>query len=190
MVLAVAAVTLNTVLNTTYKNWDDQTYCANAVITWQTDVINRHTFYSGRYVQAFYLPEYTIASWPIFSALLAVLSGLHPAVIYRTLLPLFEIPAAFAIIWLLARRFFPASRKKAWLVLLYYLLFTLAAAEQIGTVSSEWWLVVNCWTARRWRSTSSCRWFCGCCFCWKIPPTPPGAAPCGPPCFLCARRPA
>lgn len=148
VVLAVAAVTLNTVLNTTYKNWDDQTYCANAVITWQTDVINRHTFYSGRYVQAFYLPEYTIASWPIFSALLAVLSGLHPAVIYRTLLPLFEIPAAFAIIWLLARRFFPASRKKAWLVLLYYLLFTLAAAEQIGTVSSEWWLVVNCWTGK------------------------------------------
>lgn len=32
--------TLNNVLNTTYRNWDDETYCANAVGSWYTDKVN------------------------------------------------------------------------------------------------------------------------------------------------------
>lgn len=148
VLLGIAAITLNTVLNTTYKNWDDQTYCANAVATWQTDAINRYTFYSGKWVQPFYLIKYIVAGWPNYSSLLAVLSGIHPAIIFRTILPLFEIPAAFAIIWLLLRHFFPNSRKKCLLGLLFYLLFVLAASENMSGVSSEWWLVVSCWTGK------------------------------------------
>lgn len=148
VVLAVAAVTLNTVLNTTYKNWDDQTYCANAVATWQTDAINRYTFYSGKWVQPFYLMKYILAGWPNYSSMLAVLCGLHPAILFRTLLPLFEIPAAFAVVWLLLRHFFPASRKKPLLGLLYYLLFALAVSEKISANTNEWWLLVNCWTGK------------------------------------------
>lgn len=145
---AVAVITLNTVLNTTYKNWDDQTYCANAVSTWQTDAIMRYTFYSGKWVQPFYLKKYILAGWPIYSAVGAVLTGLHPAIVYRTVLPLFEIPAAFAIVWLLLRRFFPRSRKKALLGLLYYILFLLAVSEKMSGVCSEWWLLVSCWTGK------------------------------------------
>lgn len=148
VVLAIGVLTLNTVLNTTYKNWDDQTYCANAVATWQTDAINRYTFYSGKWVQPFYLVKYIVAGWPNYSSMLAVLSGVHPAIIFRTILPLFEIPAAFAVAWLLLRHFFPHSRKKALLGLLYYFLFVILVSDKTTGVSSEWWLVVNCWTGK------------------------------------------
>lgn len=148
ILLAVAVLTLNTVFNTTYKNWDDQTYCANAVATWQTDTINRYTFYSGKWVQPFYLIKYIVAGWPNYSAMLAVLSGVHAAILFRTILPLFEIPAAFGLVWLLLRHFFPKSRKKALLGLLYYILFMLLVSEKMTGVCSEWWLVVNCWTGK------------------------------------------
>ena len=91
--------TLNNVLNTTYRNWDDETYCANAVGSWYTDKVNRCAPQSGIYRNAFYDKKYTLAAWPIYSSMLAVLSHVHPAIIYRTVLPLFEVPFAFFIIY-------------------------------------------------------------------------------------------
>lgn len=148
VLLAVMAVTLNTVLNTTYVNWDDQTYCANAVSSWQSDLVNRLAPHSGTIRPAFYDKKYAIAGWPIYSSMLAVLSGIHPAVIFRTLLPIFEIPAAFAIIYLLLHEIFPQSRKKVLLGILYYIFFSLAVSEKMGGNCSEWWLFVNCWTGK------------------------------------------
>lgn len=145
---AVAVVTLNTVLNTTYVNWDDQTYCANAVGSWQSDLVNRLAPHSGTIRPPFYDKKYVIAGWSVYSSMLAVLSGLHPAIIFRTLLPLFEIPVAFGIIYLLLRVFFPKGRQKALLGVLYYLLFALAVSEKMVGNCSEWWLVVNCWTGK------------------------------------------
>lgn len=148
VLLAVMAVTLNTVLNTTYVNWDDQTYCANAVSSWQSDLVNRLAPHSGTIRPAFYDKKYAIAGWPIYSSMLAVLSGIHPAIIFRTLLPVFEIPAAFAIIYLLLHEIFPQSRKKVLLGILYYIFFSLAVSEKMGGNCSEWWLFVNCWTGK------------------------------------------
>lgn len=147
-VLVVIIVTLNTVFNTTYVNWDDQTYCTNAVASWQSDLVNRLAPHSGTMRPAFYDKKYAIAGWPVYSSMLAVLSGIHPAIIFRTLLPLFEIPAAVGIVYLLLREFFSKSRKKALLGLLYYIFFALAVAEKMGGNCSEWWLFVNCWTGK------------------------------------------
>lgn len=143
-----AVIMLNTVLNTTYVNWDDRTYAANAVGTWQTDLVNRVAPYSGSARAAFYDPQYVISGWPIYSSMLAVLSGIHPAIIFRTLLPLFEIPAAIGIIYLLLKELFPKSQKKALLGVLYYIFFALAVSEKMGGNCSEWWLFVNCWTGK------------------------------------------
>lgn len=146
--LAVAVITLNTVFNTTYVNWDDQTYCTNAVASWQSDLVNRLAPHSGTMRPAFYDKKYAIASWPVYSSMLAVLSGVHPAIVFRTVLPLFEIPVAFGIVYLLLREFFPKSRKKALLGLLYYIFFALAVADKMEGNCSEWWLFVNCWTGK------------------------------------------
>lgn len=141
-------ITLNTVFNTTYVNWDDQTYVANAVGTWQTDQVNRVAPYSGSTRAPFYDRKYVIAGWPIYSSMLAVLSGIHPAIIFRTLLPLFEIPSAIGIIYLLLKELFPKSQRKTLLGVLYYIFFALAVSEKMGGNCSEWWLFVNCWTGK------------------------------------------
>lgn len=148
VIIVTAAVTLNTVLNTTYVNWDDQTYCANAVSTWESDKVNRIAPYAGTERGAFYDKKYVIAGWPIYSSMLSVLSGIHPAIIFRTILPLFELPAAIGIIYLLLRSLFPCSRQKALLGLLYYIFFALAVSEKMGGNCSEWWLFVNIWTGK------------------------------------------
>lgn len=148
VLLLTIGVTLNTVFNTTYVNWDDQTYVANAVGTWQTDLVNRVAPYSGSARAAFYDRKYVIAGWPIYSSMLAILSGVHPAIIFRTLLPIFEIPAAIGIIYLLLKEFFPKSQKKALLGVVYYIFFALAVSEKMGGNCSEWWLFVNCWTGK------------------------------------------
>ena len=57
----------NTVFNVTYKNWDDETYCANAVGAVYTDLVNRVAPESGVLHPAFYNKKYVIAGWPIYS---------------------------------------------------------------------------------------------------------------------------
>lgn len=148
VLLLTVGITLNTVFNTTYVNWDDQTYVANAVGTWQTDQVNRVAPYSGSARAPFYDRKYVIAGWPIYSSMLAVLSGVHPAIIFRTLLPLFEIPAAIGIVFLLLKEIFPKSQRKALLGVLYYIFFALAVSEKMGGNCSEWWLFVNGWTGK------------------------------------------
>lgn len=151
LVLVVALVliqTLNTVLNAYYGNWDDETYCGTAVVSWYTDTVDRYAPNTGVLQPAFYNLTYNLAAWPVYSSLLAVLTGLHPAILYRTILPLFELPLAYYIAYLLLRCFWKNNRGKALLALLYFELFTLLAAQYTPQNSGEWWMVVNCWTGK------------------------------------------
>lgn len=147
-VVLIMLQTLNTAINTYYGNWDDETYCGTAVTSWYTDTVDRYGPNSGVLQPAFYNQKYNIASWPVYSAMLAVLTGIHPAVIFRTILPLFEIPMAYFIAYLLLRCFLARERGKALLGLVYYQLLTLLTAENMPQTSGEWWLVVNCWTGK------------------------------------------
>ncbi len=147
-VLLIALQTLNTLLNTYYGNWDDETYCGTAVTSWYTDTVNRYAPSTGALQQPFYNDKYVIASWPVYSSMLAVLSGVHPAILFRTVLPMFEIPLAYWIGYQLLRVFFPKGRRKALLGLLYFQIFTLMAAESMAGTSSEWWMLVNAWTGK------------------------------------------
>lgn len=147
-VTLVAVQTLNTVLNTYYGNWDDETYCATAVTSWYTDTVDRYSPHTGSLQSAFYEQYYNIAAWPVYSSMLAVLTGVHPAILFRTILPLFEIPISYCIAYQLLRCFWSKERGKALLALVYFQIFTLLAAESMPQTSGEWWLVVNCWTGK------------------------------------------
>ena len=87
----------NTVFRTYYGNLDDHYYCAIATTSLSTDTVNRYSPISGLPKSAFYEKDYTLPAWPTFSASLALLTGVHPAIIYRPLLPLVETPAASLI---------------------------------------------------------------------------------------------
>lgn len=138
---------LYTVVNAYYGNWDDETYCATAVVSLMTDTVDRYTPQKELLREVFYNAPYNIADWPIFSSMLAILSGIHPTIIFRTILPILEIPLAYYIAYRLLRCIFQSDRKNALLGLIYYQLFVLLAAEQTN-LSSEWWLAVNCWSGK------------------------------------------
>ena len=156
LLIAVAIIvfqTMNTVLNTYYGNWDDETYCGTAVTSWYTDTVDRYKPGFGVLQPAFYEAPYNIASWPVYSSMLAVLTNIHPAIVFRTILPLFEIPLAYYIAYQLIRIFWKENREKALLALIYFQLFTLLAAEHMPQTSGEWWFVVNCWTGKALMTT-------------------------------------
>lgn len=142
--------TFNTVFRTYYGNLDDHYYCAIATTSLSTDTVNRVYPISGLPREAFFPKDYTLPAWPTFSASLALLTGVHPAIIYRTLLPLVETPAAYGITYLILRSFFkePKDRKYALLALLYVEIFTVVTASRGGGESSEFWFVVNCWSGK------------------------------------------
>ena len=151
LVVAIAFIllqVLNTLLNTYYGNWDDETYCGTAAASWYTDTVDRYGPNSGVLQPAFYNEKYNIAAWPVYSSMLAVLTGVHPVILFRTVLPVFEIPLAYYIAYLLLRFFWPKARGKALLGLVYYVLFTLLVAENMPQTSGEWWMVVNIWTGK------------------------------------------
>lgn len=151
LLIAIAMIlfqTMNTVLNTYYGNWDDETYCGTAVTSWYTDTVDRYMPGLGVLKPAFYEMSYNIASWPVYSSMLAVLTRIHPAIIFRTILPLFEIPLAYYIAYKLIRVFYKESKEKILLAFIYFQLFTLLAAEHMPQTSGEWWQIVNCWTGK------------------------------------------
>ena len=139
---------LHTIRSACYSDWDDQTYCANAVGAWYTDKVNRYAPESGIFQEAFYDKKYVVAGWPIYSAMISVLSGVHPAIIYRTVMPVFEIAFAIYVIYLLMQSFFPENRLKALEGVCIYLFLTVVASEKCGAIIPEWWLIVNPWTGK------------------------------------------
>ena len=148
VILLVLVQALHVALSTFYGNWDDSTYCAIATTSWYTNTANRCSPNTGTPGGILYGGKYVLAFWPVFSASLAQLTGIHPAIVFRTLMPLFEIPLAYGIAWLLARFFFPKDRKKALWAIVVLNGITLVAAEKMGQNCAEWWLKVNPWTGK------------------------------------------
>lgn len=148
VLLVVAALTLNTVLRTYYGNWDDETYCSVAVTSWYTDTVYRGSTTAGTPVEAFSNIQYMIADWPVYSASLAVLSGLHPAIVYRTLMPLLLIPSSWWIGGATLQVIFRKDRTRTLMAMVLFQLLFLAAAEKMNGTGIEWWMVVNSWSGK------------------------------------------
>lgn len=148
VVAVVVLQTLNTVFNAYYGNWDDETYCSIAVTSWYTDTVNRCSTTSGALRDAFYNLKYVLPGWPVYSAALGVLGGLHPAIVYRTLLPVLEIPAAWLLGYWIIRAFFRRNRTRALAAMLLFQLLSLVAAERMTGTAIEWWMLVDCWTGK------------------------------------------
>lgn len=148
LIVLVIAQTLSTVLGTFYGNWDDSTYCSIATTSWYTDTANRYSPQSGEWGAVLYDGQYVLAAWPLLSASIAQLTGIHPAIIFRTLMPLVEVPLAYWILYLLARFFFVEDRKKAVATVIVAVVINLITANQMGQNSAEWWLILNPWTGK------------------------------------------
>lgn len=148
LIVLVIAQTLSTVLGAFYGNWDDSTYCSIATTSWYTDTANRYSPQTGEWGTVLYDGQYVLAAWPLLSASIAQLTGIHPAIIFRTLMPLIEVPLAYWILYLLARFFFVEDRKKAVATVIVAVVINLITANQMGQNIAEWWLILNPWTGK------------------------------------------
>lgn len=148
VLLAAALQTLNVVLRTYYGNWDDETYCSMAVTSWYTDTVYRCSTTAGTLVPAFSNIRYMISLWPVYSASISVLGGMHPAIVYRTLMPLLLVPASWWVSGAFLTTFFRKDRTRVLMTLFLFQLLFLAAAEKMGGTGIEWWMTVNCWTGK------------------------------------------
>lgn len=148
LIVLVIAQTLSTVLGAFYGNWDDSTYCSIATTSWYTDTANRYSPQTGEWGTVLYDGQYVLAAWPLLSASIAQLTGIHPAIIFRTLMPLIDVPLAYWILYLLARFFFVEDRKKAVVTVIVAVVINLVTANQMGQNSAKWWLILNPWTGK------------------------------------------
>ncbi len=96
---------------------DDAFYLATAETAVKTDSLFRYGPYTGvAYAQ---LPSrYVLASWPLFLAVLSVLTGLHPTLLAHTLLPGLILLFAYLVFALIARSLFPEQKNRRALFLL------------------------------------------------------------------------
>lgn len=91
-----------------------------AVVSYYTDTADRYAPQHIVEKSPFYDVQHCLSAWPIYCAMLSVITKVHPAIVFRTLLPLLEIPTVYYIAYLLLRAFFPQNRKKAELALIFY----------------------------------------------------------------------
>ena len=100
---------------------DDAYYVAQSVIAEQTDVLYRILPYTG--LSTSLDIRHALASLPIWEAYLARVTGIHPAIIAHSVLPLILIPLTYLVYYRIGMRLFKgAFRKTAVFLILVSLL--------------------------------------------------------------------
>lgn len=100
---------------------DDAYYVAQSVIAEQTDVLYRILPYTG--LSTLLDWRHALAALPIWEAWLARISGIHPAIIAHTVLPLVILPVTYMVYFRIGMRLFHCdSRKTAMFLILVNLL--------------------------------------------------------------------
>ena len=100
---------------------DDAYYVAQSVIAEQTDVLYRILPYTGLSTALDY--RHALAALPIWEAYLARVTGIHPAIIAHSVLPLLLIPLTYLVYYRIGMRLFKgAFRKTAVFLILVSLL--------------------------------------------------------------------
>lgn len=89
---------------------DDAYYVAQSVIAEQSDVLYRILPYTG--LTTTVDVRHALASLPIWEAYLARMTGIHPAIIAHSVLPLVLIPITYLLYYLIGRRLLGKENRK------------------------------------------------------------------------------
>ena len=89
---------------------DDAYYVAQSVIAEQTDVLYRILPYTGLSTSLDY--RHALAAFPIWEAYLARVTGIHPAIIAHSVLPLVLIPLTYLVYFRIGMRLLKGSFRK------------------------------------------------------------------------------
>ena len=124
-------------------NRDDPNYVGTALSVLHTNTITGNNPYTGELYEGFYWKR-LMSPFPHYWAFLSRLLYLHPAVIARTLLPVFLIVFCFCIFYNIGKRLFDGNVKKAAsFLLIYQLLLVITSTSQAG--HGFWYLLMIHW---------------------------------------------
>lgn len=139
--LLVALQTIRAVTGQVVNN-DDAFYCAQATTAVYTNTVNQYVPFTG-------VPTnprtgyYYIALWPILWASMSQLTSLHPAIVMRTLLPIFMIPGAYASVYVVCKKLFNDCKEKAYAAVCILALIYEVVGCNDGM--KQWWLLLLSW---------------------------------------------
>lgn len=125
--------------------WDDSDYVAQATTSLYTNTINQYEPQTGVAVELLEQrePHHKIALWSIFWASVTHVTGIHPAILMRTLFSVIFYPCVYAVVYLTLKELFENNREKALTGLLLIQLFYEAAA--CGAGQKQWWFLQYNW---------------------------------------------
>lgn len=135
--IAAALIVLQmvTVLYYTHIDDDDSFFVATANTSVYTDTIMEYNAYTGEpYID---LPKrYALSPWPIFCALLANLTGVHPAEFMHAYFPPILILFAYMIYFLIGKALFDNNIKRISIFLIFLSILNLFGGSSVYTASS------------------------------------------------------
>lgn len=146
---------------------DDAYYVAQSVIAQQSDVLYRMLPYTG--LSTSLDIRHALAPLPIWEAYVARMTGIHPAIIAHSVLPLVLIPATYLLYFRIGAKLFRGDGKKTALFLILVSLLQIFGNTSIYTnatfflmrtwqgksllcnlvLLSEVWILLNLWEERQ-----------------------------------------
>ena len=125
--------------------WDDSDYMAQATTSLYTNTINQYEPQTGNAGELlnFSEPHHKVALWSILWASMTQLTGIHPAILMRTLLPVIIFPCAYGAVYLVLKELFNGDMEKS-LIGVFFLQVSYEIISAGGGMK-QWWLILYSW---------------------------------------------
>lgn len=126
-------------------SWDDSDYMAQSTTALYTNTINEYEPQTGLHVGILNQVEvhHKISLWGILWASMSQLTGIHPAILCRTLLPVIVFPGCYLLIYLLLKDMFEGDAERSLFGVFFLMVFYEFASG--GNGLRQWWLFLYSW---------------------------------------------
>ncbi len=149
LLLVAAAVLFQIVYVCTHAHYDDDDayYVGMAVTSYYTNTISAFHPYTGAAVPLSRMANYVLSPQPVFWAMWAKITGLHPAVLMRSVLPAVYIAWCYVVYYLLAKILFRKfSRRLEFMAFVLLVSFLGGYSPASGFV----FLFIRGWQGKSW----------------------------------------
>ena len=105
-VLGLVLLQIVAVIVLRHSDADDAWYVATASTDWYTNTVGQIDPYTGEPLPWYGQSDYLMAPWPVFISTLAKFSGIHPAIIFHTIIPAYVVAAYYVTMHCVSKFFF------------------------------------------------------------------------------------
>lgn len=118
IVLILVLIQVGALVKYAHIDDDDTTYIGTAVTSIETDTLFKYDATTGA-IDEVKAKRYTVGPFPMYVAIAANFSYIHPTILAHTILPLILIPMAYIVYALIAERLFKGDKQKTRLFLIF-----------------------------------------------------------------------